>query len=117
MEYWKDNEEWKKIVGINDSDPYSKATVDVARMVMEKLDDLSDEHKFAYGYYPKANTVHTIITEADDDVKAGGITGAMTCFAISIVRKFHRIGEAFYLANKNNRENYKKERDQDQENL
>ena len=60
----KNEKEWKRCVKVN-KDPYGKACVDVARRVMEILDrnENFDTHK--------------IICQADEDIKAGGITGFM----------------------------------------
>ena len=101
MEGWKSNKEWLKAIEIN-TDPYGKCVIDVARQVMGNLDKLDDDFVFKYGYNPSPDTVDTMISKADDEIGAGGITGAMAGFVVAIVRKFHKKGEEFYLARKDN---------------
>ena len=75
--------EWDEAVKIN-KDPYGKCCVDVARQVMKILDDELGE------FDP-----HTIICRADDETKAGGITGFMAGCVASMVSQCHSRGEEF----------------------
>jgi hypothetical protein len=75
----KDWDEWVE----NNEDAYGKACVDVARRVMEILDE---EKEFE---------PHTIICQADDDIDAGGITGFMAGAVASMVFHCHSRGEEF----------------------
>lgn len=76
QEVWKEYEEKNK-------DAYGKCCVDVARRVMEILDEGNDfDH-------------HQIICQADDDIKAGGITGFMASCVASMVSLCHSRGEEF----------------------
>jgi len=72
-------EEWES----KNKDPYGKCCVDVARRVMEILDD------------GKPFDCHKIICQADDEVKAGGITGFMAGCVASMVFNCHERGEEF----------------------
>ena len=76
-------EDWKKQVKIND-DSYGKACVDVAREVMRLLDEQEGE------FDP-----HTLICEADDAAKTGGITGFMAGCVASMVSHCHSRGDEF----------------------
>ncbi|MEE9337253.1 MAG: hypothetical protein V3U87_04170 [Methylococcaceae bacterium] len=78
----KDKEAWGKAVEVN-TDPYGKACVDVARKVMEILDE------------GKEFDTHKIICQADDDIKMGGITGFMAGCVASMVSQCHARGEEF----------------------
>ena len=71
--------EWEK----NNQDPYGKACVNVARRVMEILDEGKDFD------------THQIICQADDDIKAGGITGFMAGMVAQMVSRCHERGEEF----------------------
>lgn len=82
-------DEWVK----NNNDPYGKCCVDVARRVMELLDE--DLTPLKDGYNPEPNTPHTLICEADNDIKAGGITGFMAGCVAQMVSKCHSRGEEF----------------------
>lgn len=75
-------EEWKEQVEKN-KDDYGKACVDVARRVMEILDEGGDFD------------CHKIICRADEEVKAGGITGFMAGCVAQMVSHFHERGEDF----------------------
>jgi hypothetical protein len=87
------NEEgWKKAVESN-HDSYGKACVDVARRVMELMDE--DPTPFHAGYSPDVHTTHGIICKADKDIKAGGITGFMAGCVASMVTQCHSRGEEF----------------------
>ena len=65
------------------TDPYSKACVDVAREVMRLLDERES-------FDP-----HDIIREADKNIEAGGVTGFMAGAAAQMVSKCHSRGEEF----------------------
>ena len=83
---WND---WVK----NNNDPYGKACVNVARRVMELLDE--DKTPLHNGYHPDIHTAHGLICKADDDIKAGGITGFMAGCVAQMVTKCHERGEEF----------------------
>jgi len=74
-----DWDEWVK----NNNDAYGKCCVDVARGVMKILDDGEDFD------------CHNIINQADDNVKAGGITGFMAGCVAQMVSHCHTRGEEF----------------------
>lgn len=76
-------EAWDSWVTKN-KDDYGKACVDVARKVMELLDDREGDFD-----------THAIICEADDAIEAGGITGFMASCVASMVSKCHSRGEEF----------------------
>ena len=78
----KDQKAWDKVVKIN-KDPYGKACVDVARRVMEILDEET------------AFDTHKIICQADEDVKARGITGYMAGCVAQMVSQCHSRGKEF----------------------
>ena len=67
----------------NNKSPYDKACIDVARRVMEILDE------------GKEFDTHKIICQAAEDVKVGGITGFMAGCVASMVSKCHTRGEEF----------------------
>ena len=71
-----DQKSWDEWVTSN-TDSYGKRCVDVARRVMELLDE-QDEFD-----------THKIICQADEDVKAGGITGFMAGAVASMVSTCH----------------------------
>jgi hypothetical protein len=75
--------EWNKCVKIN-KDPYGKCCVDVARKVMSILDKEKGDFD-----------CHKIICRADDEIKAGGITGFMAGCVAQMVSKFSSRGEEF----------------------
>lgn len=77
-----DNESWDLWVK-NNQDPYGKACVDVAREVMSILDK------------NESFDPHQIICDADDNIKAGGITGFMAGCVAQMVSKCHSRGEEF----------------------
>ena len=64
-------------------DPYGKACVDVARGVMEILDN------------QEVFDPHAIICQADKDSEAGGITGFMAGCVASMVSQCHSRGNEF----------------------
>ena len=80
----KDKKFWANQAKIN-NDPYGKACVDVARRVMEILDD------------GKPFDTHKIICQADEETKVGGITGFMAGCVAQIVSKCHEREEEFRL--------------------
>lgn len=86
-------EDWNKYVDVND-DAYSKCCVDVAKKVMEILD--SEPEPLHTGYFPDLHTAHGIICKADDDIKAGGITGFMANCVAKMVKDCHSRGEEFW---------------------
>ena len=67
----------------NNDDAYGKACVDVAREVMEILDD------------NKPFDPHKIICQAVDSIDAGGITGFMAGCVAQMVAGCHSRGEEF----------------------
>ena len=69
----------------NNTDPYGKACIDVAREVMRLL-DLPE-----YQYFD----CHDIICKADNNIEAGHITGFMAGCVASMVSKCHSRGEEF----------------------
>ena len=75
-------DDWKKWVD-NNEDPYGAACVKVAQRVMEILDDVE---KF---------DTHKIICRADEETKAGGITGFMAGCVAQMVSHCHSRGEEF----------------------
>ena len=77
---------WDKQIEVN-TDGYGKAVVDVARRAMEILDE-----------EPGAINCHKLLCRADDDIKAGGITGFMAGAAASVIGKVHSRGEEFRIA-------------------
>lgn len=89
----KDKKSWNEWVEKND-DPYGKTCVNVARRVMEILDDGKDFD------------ANEIICKADDDIQAGGITGFMAGCVAQMVSGCHERGEEFRRKwNKNNQIN------------
>lgn len=75
--------EWKVWEG-NNKDPYGKCCVDVAREVMRLLDE-----------HPGKFNACRIIWEADDNIKAGGITANMAGAVAAMVSECHSRGEEF----------------------
>jgi len=75
-------EDWNKWVE-NNKDPYGKACVDVAKKVMEILDEVEDFD------------THKIICQADNEIDAGGITGFMAGCVAQMVSHCHSRGEEF----------------------
>jgi hypothetical protein len=82
----KNQEKWDRYVKIN-VDPYSKYCVEVARRVMELLDQ--DKTPLV------KNSARNLICQADNDIKAGGIIGFMAGAAASMVVECHERGEEF----------------------
>jgi hypothetical protein len=75
-------DDWDKWVD-NNKDHYGGCCVNVAKRVMELLDEV-DEFD-----------THKIICQADDDIKAGGITGFMAGAVASMVSHCHSRGDEF----------------------
>lgn len=99
----KNQELWEQYVKIN-TDPYSKCCVDVARRVMELLDDeerslVNDNTLQEKGII--LPTSFNLISQAEKDIDSGGITGAMAGFVIQMVKVCHKRGEEFALSSKN----------------
>jgi hypothetical protein len=88
-----DQEKWDNYVETNQGDDYSKCCVDIARRVMEILDE--DPTTLRPGYHPDPHTPHGIICNADTDIKAGGITGFMAGAATQMVCECHSRGAEF----------------------
>lgn len=76
-------EKWKRYEDKN-KDLYGKCCVDVAREVMRLLDERLGKFD-----------THKIICEADDNIRAGGITGFMAGAVAAMVSECHSRGEAF----------------------
>jgi hypothetical protein len=76
-------EDWNEWVTIN-TDGYGAACVEVAREVMRLLDERPGD------FDPDA-----IINEADQNIKAGGITGFMAGCVAQMVSHCHSRGEEF----------------------
>lgn len=89
-----DKVSWEKWVKGN-QDEYGKYCVDVARRVMELLDE--DSTPLHEGYNPDIHTPHGLISKADEDINAGGITGFMAGCIAKMVSKCHSRGEEFRL--------------------
>lgn len=88
----KNENYWNECVKKN-KDPYGKCCVDVARRVMELLDE--DKTPLHNGYHPDIHTAHGLICKADHDINAGGITGFMAGCVAEMVTKCHERGEEF----------------------
>jgi len=85
-------EKWDEYVRAND-DPYGGCCVNVARRVMELLDE--DDTPLHNGYNPDPHTAHGLICKADDDIGAGGITGFMAGCVAQMVAICHSRGDEF----------------------
>ncbi len=83
---------WDEYVEKNKSS-YGKCCVNVARKVMEMLDE--NDTPLHAGYYPDVHTTHGLICKADKDIDAGGITGFMAGAVTSMVVQCHSRGEEF----------------------
>lgn len=88
----KDEKTWASYVEKN-KDPYGACCVNVAKRVMELLDE--DKTPLHEGYHPDINTPHGLICKADRDIEAGGITGFMAGCVASMVSDCHERGEEF----------------------
>lgn len=82
-------ESWQE----KNKDPYGGAVIKVATRAMEILDE--DSTQLHNGYYPDPHTAHGIICIADEESKAGGITGFMASFVAQIVFECHSRGDEF----------------------
>jgi len=80
---WKNNDDWKSWVASNE-DPYGKACVDVARRVMEILD-----------VEPRDFDPDKLISRADKEIDAGGLTGFMAGAVACMVSRCHSRGDEF----------------------
>lgn len=78
----KDEAGWEECQK-NNTDPYGKCCIDVARRVMEILDEGKDFD------------CHKLVCQADKDIKAGGITGFMAGCVADIVSNCHERGDEF----------------------
>jgi len=78
---------WREYEAKN-TDPYGKCCVNVAREVMRLIDKDANGKLDAY----------TLINKADDNIKAGGITGFMASCAAKMVWSCHSRGDEFRLA-------------------
>ena len=103
-----DIKKWNKCEEVN-KDAYGKCCVDVARKVMEILDESPDK-KIVGGYEDDFST-HKLICRADNEIKAGGITGFMAGCVAQMVSQCHSRGkefrEAWNLHNQINKEGEK----------
>lgn len=88
----KNKEKWDSYVEKN-TDAYGGCCVKVAKRVMELLDE--DKTPLHNGYHPDIHTAHGLICKADDEVKAGGITGFMAGCVAEMVSDCHERGEEF----------------------
>ena len=87
--------DWDKWVKQN-NDPYGKACIDVTREVMRMLDE--EIEPLVAGYHPQKNTPHSFICRADENIKAGGITGFMAGCVAKMISHCHSRGEEFKIA-------------------
>ena len=71
---------WRK----NNDDPYGGCYIKVAAEVMRLLDERSGQFD-----------AHKLVCEADDNIKAGGITGFMAGAVAAMVSGCHSRGEEF----------------------
>ena len=78
-----DKAEWEEYVAKNE-DEYGKCCVDVARKAMEILDENNDELD-----------VYKVINQADEEIKAGGITGFMAGAVATMISGCHSRGDEF----------------------
>ena len=74
-------------------DAYGKCCVDVARRVMEILDE--ELGNPIVGGYDNPMSTHKLICRADCDIEAGGITGFMAGCVAQMVSQCHSRGEEF----------------------
>ena len=86
------NELWNSYKQKN-TDPYGGACIKVANEVMKLLD--ADNTPLHEGYHPDPHTPHGLICLADENTKAGGITGFMAGAVASMVSQCHSRGEEF----------------------
>ena len=69
----------------NNTDPYGKCCVDVAREAMRMLDEINNNN-----WDP-----HDLINQADDNIDAGGITGFMAGAVAQMISHCHSKGDIF----------------------
>jgi len=81
----KDGDRWMVFVK-NNTDAYSKCCVDVARAVMELIDEQ---------YTNQSINASALIGDAESRVDSGGITGAMAGMVAQMVVQCHTRGEEF----------------------
>ena len=86
----KNEELWNDFIEKN-QDPYGGCCVKVAQRVMELLEE-KPEPLQNNGI---ENAANKLICQADEDVKAGGITGFMAGAVASMVSRCHERGEEF----------------------
>jgi len=85
-------ENWEKYEKEN-QDPYSKACVDVARKVMELIDQQPDVPLSEK--YECQMSVHKLICRAPREINAGGLTGFMAGCVSQMVVECHSRGQEF----------------------
>jgi len=88
----KNEKLWNDYVEKN-QDAYGGTCVKVAKRVMELLEE--DPTPLHNGYHPDIHTAHGLICKADDDIRAGGITGFMASAVAAMVSGCHERGEEF----------------------
>jgi hypothetical protein len=88
----KNEKAWNEYVEKNQN-AYGKCCVDVARRVMELLEE--DDTPLHKGYNPDIHTPHGLICKANKDIDAGGITGFMAGAVAHMVAECHERGEEF----------------------
>lgn len=89
----KNIDKWNEYVEVNKVDEYSKCCVDVARRVMEILDE--DKTPLHDGYIPDIHTPKRIIRKAVKDINTDGITGFMAGCVAQMVIECHERGDEF----------------------
>lgn len=87
------NQELYEAYTKNNQDSFGICIMNVANRVMQLLD--SDPTPLHNGYYPDIHTAHGLICKADDDIRAGGITGYMASAVAHTVIECHVRGEEF----------------------
>ncbi len=87
---WRESNDWKLAVA-NNQDSYGNAVIKVAERIMEILDTEDTPLKNGYG----ANTAYSLLCRADEEVRAGGITGFMAGCAANIIFQLHPRGNEF----------------------
>jgi hypothetical protein len=88
----KNEDLWNDYVSKN-KDGYGGACIKVAREVMRVLD--TDKTPLHNGYHPDVHTAHGMICKADDDTKAGGLSGFMAGAVAQMVSECHERGDEF----------------------
>lgn len=97
----KNKKLWEGWVKKN-TEPYGRCCVEVAKEAMKLLD--KDNTPLHSGYYPDIHTPHGLICQADENIKAGGITGFMADCVENIIIGCHERGDEFGEASKKTRE-------------